>query len=172
MSQSADTGKFLYGIFGSTCVIKAVGKITYHLGGSFDQFISRVISDNVINDFVIDLTETEYIDSTNLGLLARIQVFSSTMLLKRPTLISSSDAINTILQNIGFDRLFTICAVAPQLPDAMQELSPSINTSRPLEEVLLTAHQYLRDTNMKNALVFKDVVELIEKDVHKKHGLN
>jgi anti-anti-sigma factor len=142
------------------------------MGGSFDTFITKVMADNIIEDFVIDLTDAEYIDSTNLGLLARIQVFSVGKLAKRPTLISSNDTINSILQNLGFDRLFTIIP-APLMPsNTMEELPIKISNDQPIQNVLLSAHRYLSDTNMKNGIVFKEIVDLLEKDIDKKHNAN
>ncbi len=172
MAQSGRTGRFLYGIFGTTCVIKAVGNINYHIGGSFDTFVTRVLADNSIEDFLIDLTEAEYIDSTNLGLLARIQVFSADRLARRPTVISTNDTINGILANLGFDRLFTILDASSAAAGNLTEL-PSVPTGdAALGDVILSAHRYLMNTNDRNAIVFREIVELLEKDVRKRHKPN
>jgi anti-anti-sigma factor len=163
--RSTKTGKFLYGILGGTCVIKPVGNVSYRIGGSFDRFISRVLADNTIEDFVIDLTETEYIDSTNLGLLARIQACSVDKFGKQPTVISPNDTIRTILTNLGFDRLFTIVDEADTPPPSFRETPESHEDAKALAEVLLSAHRYLMNTNAKNAVTFREIVGQLEKDV-------
>jgi anti-anti-sigma factor len=165
MRRPTRTGKFLYGILGGTCVIKPVGSISYRIGGSFDSFITRALADNTIEDFVIDLTETEYIDSTNLGLLARIQAYSVDKLAKRPTVISPNETVKAILANLGFDRLFTIVDRAGMPAPEFRDATVGGEDAEALGDVLLSAHKYLMKTNAKNAVAFREIVELLEKDV-------
>jgi anti-anti-sigma factor len=166
MSQNPESGKFLYGIFENTCFIKGVGNLSYRIGTAFDAFIGTVLEDNAIQDFLIDLKEADYIDSTNLGLLARIQNFSANKLFKPPVILSTKEEINRILQNVGFDRLFIIIDSA-SAPLNLRELPPHAADSVAMEEMLLSAHKYLMNTNEKNAIAFHDVVDLLEKDMHK-----
>ncbi|MBD3390804.1 MAG: STAS domain-containing protein [Chitinivibrionales bacterium] len=164
MTARSAQGHFLYGILGTTCIIKAVGNINYRIGGSFDRFISKLFADNAIEDFLIDLTEAEYIDSTNLGLLARIQVFSVERLSRRPTVISTNPAINGILRNLGFDRLFTIVDTATIQAGNLHELPAAGQDEAEMRKTLLSAHRYLASTSKENAIAFREVVELLERD--------
>jgi anti-anti-sigma factor len=159
-------GKFLYGRLGPLCIIKPVGTINYRISNSFSSFIDKILTDTTISGFIIDLTATDYIDSTNLGLLARIREFSVTNFFSQPVMISTKAPINEILAGLGFDRMFSLVDSAPQAPSAELGVVPQTEaTSEGLGAVMLTAHRYLMATNDHNAEMFRDIVSLLESDL-------
>ncbi|HQM45359.1 MAG TPA: STAS domain-containing protein, partial [Smithellaceae bacterium] len=67
-----ETGSVYYARHENTYVIKLIGEVRYQLGCAFDDFLKRLFAKDDFRDIVIDLTETRMIDSTCLGLLAKI----------------------------------------------------------------------------------------------------
>ena len=67
-----DNGKVLHASHDDIHVLRFIGDIRYTLSPSIDRFLKEIFSGSPPAGFVIDLTETDSIDSTNLGLLARI----------------------------------------------------------------------------------------------------
>ena len=53
-------------------VLKFVGDVRVCLGSSVTEFLDQLEASDTLKSIVIDLTETESIDSTSLGLLAKI----------------------------------------------------------------------------------------------------
>ena len=53
-------------------VLKFIGEIRLNLCSTLDNLVESITSDPAFKTVVIDLTETEVIDSTTLGLLAKI----------------------------------------------------------------------------------------------------
>ena len=157
-------GRIFYAIVDNTCVLKLVGAIMYSIGPGFDHFIEDVIHESDIDTFTIDLTETSYIDSTNLGLLAKLPKFSSHHVSNPPVLISNQDSINEVLDNVGFTKIFTIVDCYEEALPALQELPRTENDERTLSQTVLKAHRELVDLNKPNKDRFKDVVEYLEKD--------
>jgi anti-anti-sigma factor len=129
-----------------------------------NSFITKIFSDNIIENYIIDLTGAEYLDSTNLGMLARIQSLSRKKSGKIPVLVSSEATVNSILQIHGFDNLFTITATANLPGQATTEVLPEKQDGLGVESVLLAAHQELAATSEKNAAVYNNVIKLMKKD--------
>jgi hypothetical protein len=57
---------------------------------------------------VIDLTETRSIDSTTLGLLAKLSILSRQKVGLLPTVVTTHEDITRLLQSMGFDQVFNI----------------------------------------------------------------
>jgi anti-anti-sigma factor len=158
-----EDGKYLYGRFEDVCVIKPIGHITFRASSHLDSLINRLQNDEAVQGYIIDLTETRYIDSTNLGLLAKVQDLSMRRLSKPPTVISNSPSINETLVGLGFDRIFDIVSHGAFLHDT--GFSEEHDCSgRPLAQILLNAHRYLASLSDHNADMFRDVIAFLEKD--------
>lgn len=160
-------GSFLYGKFENICVIKPIGNVSYKTCPYFDRFLTKLFEEKDIADFILDLTETEYMDSTNLGLLARIHKQSTTTLHKRPTIISTNPVITELLAGLGFDRIFKVLGensdTDPKLKSMPEEGSTSQND---IGSVMLSAHRNLMEINERNAAKFRNVCDLLEKEIH------
>jgi len=161
-----DDGNILYALQDSLCFIKFTGKIRYIISAGLDSFIDDINNNDSVKDVLIDLTQTEYIDSTNLGLLAKI---TNVMLCKynnKATIISTNENINLLLDSLGFDEFFIIINNNNNNPDIALQQVPNIeNTDKERALLLLKTHRTLMDLNEKNKNVFQEVVKTLEKEV-------
>lgn len=165
------SGNVYYAKHNGVLVLKFVGEIRYTMGDSYrisaslDQFLERLFEQKDVENIVIDLTETESIDSTNLGLLAKIAQFSEDQLGRKCSIISTNEDINAIIESVGFDQVFLILQDSDQ-PDVELENVPEADAAdRELAHMLLDAHRALTSLNDKNKEMFKNVVQLLEKRV-------
>lgn len=154
--------KVYYATNGGIHGLKYVGNIRYTIGASLDKFIRNLFNGPKPKGFLVDLRETEMIDSTNLGLLARIANLMKECGAPKVTLVSTSDDINTLLFSIGFDEVFDIVDEAGQVMTNSQELGLQDNTGPDMAKTVLEAHRTLMTIGHDNKTRFQDVVELLE----------
>jgi anti-anti-sigma factor len=145
-----------------TWILKLSGDVRHPLSPALDALLDHAVADPELQNFVVDLSETETIDSTNLGVLARIANHMSARRLHRPTLVAPRPDVLTLLRAVCFDRIFDIVS-GPQGATGPLEDLPSLETDRrEALALVLEAHRRLCDIDQKTRDVFRDVVELIE----------
>jgi len=156
------SGRILIGNGDGTYLMKLVGDVRLRLGAAVDEFLDRMFQDRAFRSVVVDLSATEGIDSTALGVLARL----STQARKRrafiPTLISTRRDITRLLMTMGFDDIFHI--VEEPLEDERQlgELPASDLSPEELRGRVLAAHRNLMSLNDGNREEFEDLVAMLE----------
>ena len=84
-----DKGNVLHASHEDVHVLRFIGDIRYPLSPSIDRFLDGIFAGPEPAGFVIDLTETDSIDSTNLGLLARIARRMQSLDARRVTIVSN-----------------------------------------------------------------------------------
>ena len=104
-------GKYLYTKYNNIYFIKLIGNITYPISNDLNKFLDRIFMSKDFENIVVDLTQTEQIDSTNIGLLAKIAKFMFDNFNKKTTLISTNKNITQLLVNMGFNKIFIINCV-------------------------------------------------------------
>ena len=82
-----DNGTVLHASHDDVHVLRFIGDIRYTLSPSIEHFLEGVFDGPKPAGFVIDLTETDSIDSTNLGLLARIALRMRALDSRRVTIV-------------------------------------------------------------------------------------
>ena len=142
--------------------LKFVGQIRYTIGASLDKFIKNLFEGPRPEGFLVDLTEVETIDSTNLGLLARIAKLMKQRGAPRVTLVSTDEDINTLLFSIGFDEVFDIVDETGHIMTDGEELGLQEDTGPETAQTILNAHRTLMSISEDNKARFKDVIELFE----------
>jgi anti-anti-sigma factor len=144
-------------------VLKFVGDVRVTLGPTLTSFLNGIGPKNH-KSIVIDLTETTNIDSTTLGLLAKISLRSQETLDAIPTIVSINEDINRLLTSMGFEKVFVI--VDREITDCsdLSELPTQIVPEAILREQVLEAHRVLMSLNAKNHASFCDLVEALEKE--------
>ncbi len=159
--------KVYYATNGGIHGLKYVGHIRYTIGASLDKFINNLFDGPKPEGFLVDLRETESIDSTNLGLLARIAKLMKECGAQKVTLVSTNDDINTLLFSIGFDEVFDIVDEVGHGMTNAQELGLQDDTGPDMAKTVLEAHRILMAIGDDNRTRFHDVVELLEQTLAK-----
>ena len=103
-----NTGKILVAQSQGIYIIKFVGDVRLNLCSTLDQYTDHMFESEEFKTVIIDLTETQCIDSTSLGQLAKISILYKEKYGQLPTIISTQDDINRILMSMGFDQVFYI----------------------------------------------------------------
>ena len=146
---------------------KNVGHLRYTIGASLNKFIKNLFDGPKPKGFMVDLRETETIDSTNLGLLALIANLMQQCGAPKVTLVSTDEDINTLLFSIGFDEVFDIVDEVGHVMSNSQELGLQDNTGPDMAQTVLDAHRTLMAIRGDNKARFQDVVELFEQQLVK-----
>jgi hypothetical protein len=84
---------------------------------------------------------------------------------RKATVLSVNEDINYLLDSIGLNDVFIIVDNCNCTREMLKEM-PNINSSeQESARTILEAHQQLVKLNEKNKTIFKDVIELLEKEV-------
>jgi len=158
-------GQVFHGSHKGVEVLCYKGEIRHTLCVALDQYINKLLEHDGLSGFVIDLTETDSIDSTNLGILARLARSAQRESLPRVTIISDRPSITEILEAVGFDRVFTIVQELQAEWEKLKMIPEVESKEEDANRLLLEAHRELMGLNQSNAEVFKDVVAAIEKEM-------
>lgn len=159
-------GQILVAEHSGVFVIKMVGDVRLTLCISFDQFIEGMFSHPDFATVLFDLSGAEAVDSTTLGLMAKISLLSEQKLGRYPVILSTNDGIDRTLETMGFEDIFTIVsdlqapltAVEPAKP---VELSAQGSDTQ-IKETVVEAHRYLMQLNEANKETFTNLVNMLE----------
>ncbi len=156
------TGRILVANGDGTYLLKFVGDVRLYLGAAFDEFLDRLFQDDNLRSVLVDLSATDGIDSTSLGVLARLSVQARNRLGCVPTLVSTRPNITRVLTAMGFDDIFHI--VTEPLRDERQlgELPKCDVSPEELRGRVLAAHRNLMALNDSNREQFEDLVATLE----------
>lgn len=162
--------RILYARCDDTYVLRLVGHARYACAPTLDRFLDRIFAADDFTDVIIDLSQAESIDSTCLGLLARIANFQREHGRARPVIISPRKDINTVLLSVGFDEFFTLLdAPLAQPPTHLAALHPPEQVPRDaLAQVILKAHRTLSGLSERHEIEFRDVVEALEASMQRR----
>lgn len=145
-------------------IIRLRGDVRYTLGPALDALVERMFADPDTRAVSLDLSQAESVDSTCLGILARIATDAGQRLHSKPTLVAKDTALRELLDVMCFDRLFHIVPDAAQTAAALQRVPRARVDERQMLSLVLAAHRRLCDIDQKTRAVFKDVVTALEQD--------
>ena len=154
-----EDGAAFYVKQGDTYILKLVGDIRYTMGCALGDFLDGLFARADFEDIVVDMTETRSVDSTSLGLLARIANFSRNRFARKTTLLSTNPDVNQILETMGFYDIFDIRDTGETISAALRELATQDPCKDDLTRVVFEAHRILSELNPRNEEAFKSVVE-------------
>ena len=155
-------GKAMFAVHQGTYVVKLIGEIRVPICSTLDAFIERMFTDRRLSSVLIDLSETSVIDSTALGLLAKIAVRTRKQFHQKPLIISTQDDVTRILDTMGFEKVFNIVYERPVRSPELTEIPKVPCDENSAFDKVLEAHRVLMDMNDNNRETFKDVVAALE----------
>jgi anti-anti-sigma factor len=156
------TGKIQFAESEGTFVLKFIGDVRLTLCAALDAYIEKIFSVLTFDAIIIDLTETDGIDSTSLGLLAKLSILSRQKVGFLPTLVSTQDDMNRLLQSMGFDQVFTIVSEVTPSASELEDLPGQELSEELVKDKVLEAHRILMNLNDHNREAFRDLVNALE----------
>ncbi len=159
------SGRILVAQHEGTFVIKLVGDVRLTLCTTIDEFFIRMFATPGFVGVVIDLSEAEGIDSTSLGLLAKLANQSKELYQLVPMIISPNPNITRLLNSMGFGRVFAIHTsntVTIHTANKLGELPVVCADEECVRAKIIEAHRVLMDMNEKNRNEFSDLVATLE----------
>lgn len=143
-------------------VIKMSGDVRLNLSLSFDRFITETFAAPDFCSVIFDLSATEALDSTTLGLMAKISLKGRALDMMDPIVISTNPGITKQLENMGFGEILQIVESADIGHTNFKPLPESDLDETLMREKVLEAHRQLVELSTKNHETFKDLIQSLE----------
>lgn len=142
--------------------IKFCGTVRYSHCGGLESHIDTLFKSEVPTRIVIDLEEADILDSTALGLLARIAIELKKFSSLKAVIFLRTGELSNILKRVCFDQVFDMvldgnCSQRGNL----QEL---VNQPEGEDEVLqrvIEAHKNLAKLNKENEHLYNDITNAL-----------
>lgn len=157
-------GRILVGDHKGVYVLMFEGDVRLTLCTAVDSFLDHMFEDSGFRSVVVDLGQTESIDSTSLGLLAKLSIQAWQRFGTRPTLVSTRSDITRVLVTMGLDDVFTLVQEPLCHDEQLGELACRAANEDEMRSRVLEAHRILMDMNETNRAAFQDLVTTLESE--------
>jgi anti-anti-sigma factor len=163
-----DDGKVLYAHRGDDWVLRVQGPLRYTNASAFNHFLDELFDQRHPASVCVDLNATTAIDSTGIGLLAKIANSLERAGQGQPIVFSDNPDINELLTSVCLD---DVCRIVPgqaslgagaEYPG--EPIPPANPSERELARTITDAHRLLCDLSESNRAQFQSVVEAFERE--------
>jgi anti-anti-sigma factor len=155
-------GRILVGSHDGVYVIVFEGDVRLTLCTTVDVYLEKMFQDPAFRSVIIDLSRTDNIDSTSLGLLAKLSIQADKRFSFRPTLVSTRHDITRVLRSMGFDEVFAIVETPLEHKEQLAELPCIAASEEDVRQRVIDAHRTLMAMNDDNRETFHDLVAVLE----------
>ncbi|MBO9493955.1 STAS domain-containing protein [Thalassotalea sp. G20_0] len=156
-------GKIQFAESEGTYVLKLIGEVRLTLCSSLENLLQAMFEEPQFRSVIVDLSEAETIDSTSLGLLAKLSIMARKQIDQRPVLISPRPDITRILMSMGFERIFIIVEDVAGQTCEYQDIECEECSEESIHARVLEAHRTLMSLNEDNQKAFSDLVKQLER---------
>jgi len=158
----SNNGRILVAHHDGVYLMKFVGDVRVTLCAAVDTFLDAMMSDRDFKSVVVDLSRTTGIDSTSLGILAKLSIRAQERFGFVPTLVSTNPDITRVLKTMGFEDVFHIVEAPLEHKEQFGELKAFDCSEEDMRQRVLDAHRILMSLNESNRERFHDLVETLE----------
>lgn len=157
-------GRILQASRNGVYVLKLMGDVRLTLCTALDEFIEEMFSAPDFTSVAIDLSEADGLDSTTLGLLAKIAIRAQQDCHFRPIIVTSDSSITRLLNSMCFERIFDIRDHGIETMEDYGELAIAVSSEQDVKARVLEAHRTLMGLSQENEASFRDLVNTLEQD--------
>jgi len=144
-------------------VIRLVGDVRLTLCTTMDDFFQHMFEDPEFVSVWVDLCDVEGIDSTTLGLLAKLALKVKERFGFKPAIYSCDPGINRLLNSMGFHRLFELHQESCSNPEDIAEIPGVRGSENSVKQKVIEAHRVLMGISDENRDRFKDLLTVLER---------
>lgn len=156
------SGKILAAEYKHMAMLKFVGDVRVLMSSTLDNYCQGLYRRAELEAMVVDMSETSGIDSTALGLLAKMAIQLRNRFNVIPTIVSPNPDITRILRSMSFDVIFNIVDKPVRSSTSYQELHQEKESESTVREKVLDAHLTLMTLSEENRLEFQDLVQSLK----------
>lgn len=136
---------------------------------ALDEYISSMFAAPDFVSVFIDLSYVEGLDSTTLGMIARIAVEAKRLNLPTPVIFSPQTGITRLLESMAFAEIFDIRQEAfgelgAEQANHMQAMQAEKEDESAVRDKVLDAHRTLAALSADNKLKFKELLMALGSD--------
>lgn len=159
--------KYMYGEYENKVFIKLIGNSTMKNSKTLEDIFATILKGEK-KDIILDFTDSNYMDSTVLGTIAKNAVKVKKIWGDTVYAVNVGGSIKMGLSSTGIDKIIKIIENLPQNNAEMINVEKSdFSDKRSKTEHILEAHKILMTLNEENKKIFKNVVDLMEKELEK-----
>jgi anti-anti-sigma factor len=145
--------------------LKLVGDVRVNLCSSIDDYLDHMFEDPEFQSVLVDLCEAEGVDSTTLGLLAKLALRARKQYGLTPVIYSCRNGINRLLQSMAFGKIFDIRQESFVNGEVIKEIPAVSGDPEEVRDKVIEAHRVLMDMSEENRERFRDLVTTLEKGI-------
>ena len=158
------TGHVEYASLNGTHIFKLIGEVRAHSCISLDKLLNKLEQHEDVVGAIVDLTQTTFIDSTVLGVLAKLGLKLKQIHHLQAIMLSTNPDITTLANSMGLGQVFVILNYCGESDVCTQTLvDDHINHANMLSTVL-EAHKTLMQLNENKQNMFEPLVKQLEKE--------
>ncbi len=161
--MSLPRGKILVADHQGIFIIKLVGDVRVTLCVAFDDYLSQMLVPGKFHSVIIDLCDAQGIDSTTLGLIAKVAIQASQQFNYTPVIISTNASITRLIECMGFASVFDIRTEALENDESLRDLQVVGCSEEALRKKVIEAHRLLMGLNDDNRAKFSELVTSLER---------
>lgn len=161
-----NSGKILVSDQLGNHLLKFTGDVRVTLCGTLNRYIETIFGSKAVERVVVDMLDAEGLDSTTLGLLAKLGLHCRKQYGLNIEVFCQNSSILRTLESMSFDEIFDIFDHVPVL-DTNADLREIDLQELPVNEIreqVLEAHKVLVQLSSDNQHQFKDLITALEFD--------
>lgn len=156
-------GKILAARHDGAYVIRLEGDVRLTLCTTIDDYFQKMFDDPDFASVWVDLCSAEGLDSTTLGLLAKLALQVKQQFGFRPAIYSCDAGINRLITSMGFQRLFELREEVCGSPDEVVAIPVVEGSEAAVKDKVIEAHRVLMELSPENQARFKDLLTALER---------
>ena len=143
-------------------ILKLVGEVRLNACSTIDAVIEKIAESPNFRSLVVDLSETDHLDSTTLGMLAKLAVKAKEKSHFLPSIVSTNPDVTRIIESMGFDSVFVITKEPIESESDLAEVEQKPLQEEDMRQTVINAHKVLMDINENNRDKFRDLVDALQ----------
>lgn len=144
-------------------VIRLEGDVRLTLCTTMDDYFQHMFDDPAFASVWVDLCDAEGLDSTTLGLLAKLALRVKEKFHFLPVIYTRDAGITRLLKSMAFHRLFQLREQQCCSPEDIAELPTVQGSEAAVKQKVLEAHRVLMGISDENRERFKELVTVLER---------
>lgn len=157
-------GQIEYASLNGTHIFKLIGEVRAQSCISLDNLLNKIDQSTQVIGAIVDLTETTFIDSTVLGILAKLGLKLKQIHDIQAVMLSTNPDITTLANSMGLGQVFVILNYCGNSQVCTKALVEENISHGDMLKTVLDAHRTLMQLNENNQNMFEPLVKQLQKE--------